>query len=75
MKEEEEWMAECNGILVIIYVGLNIALSSFAIFLPTIIRDMGFSSLHAQLLSIPPYVVACCLVFVCCCPCRFTLFL
>ncbi|OBZ89381.1 hypothetical protein A0J61_02558 [Choanephora cucurbitarum] len=47
---------------VIIYVGLNIALSSFAIFLPTIIRDMGFSSLHAQLLSIPPYVVACCLL-------------
>ncbi|KAI8075834.1 major facilitator superfamily domain-containing protein [Gilbertella persicaria] len=49
---------------VVIYVGLNIALASFAIFLPTIIRDMGFSSLDAQLLSIPPYVVACCLVFI-----------
>lgn len=49
---------------VIIYIGLNVALASFAIFLPTIIRDMGFSSLKAQLLSIPPYVVACSLVFV-----------
>ncbi|CAO3662796.1 unnamed protein product [Rhizopus stolonifer] len=49
---------------VIIYIGLNIALASFSIFLPTIIRDMGFSSLKAQLLSIPPYVVACLLVFI-----------
>lgn len=49
---------------VVIYIGLNIALASFAIFLPTIIRDMGFSSLSAQLLSIPPYVAAGILVFV-----------
>ncbi|CEI88835.1 hypothetical protein RMCBS344292_03212 [Rhizopus microsporus] len=49
---------------VIIYIGLNIALASFAIFLPTIIRDMGFSSLSAQLLSIPPYVAASILVFI-----------
>ncbi|KAG2214590.1 hypothetical protein INT46_008135 [Mucor plumbeus] len=48
---------------VVIYIGLNIALASFAIFLPTIIRDMGFSSLSAQLLSIPPYVAAGILVF------------
>jgi hypothetical protein len=51
--------------VVVIYIGLNVALASFAIFLPTIIRDMGFSSLNAQLLSIPPYVFAACLVFVC----------
>lgn len=31
--------------------------------MPTIIRDLGFASLDAQLLSIPPYVLACCLVF------------
>ncbi|GAA5803310.1 hypothetical protein HPULCUR_008789 [Helicostylum pulchrum] len=49
---------------VVIYIGLNIALASFSIFLPTIIRDMGFSSLKAQLLSIPPYIAAACLVFV-----------
>ncbi|KAG2234246.1 hypothetical protein INT48_001965 [Thamnidium elegans] len=49
---------------VVIYIGLNIALASFSIFLPTIIRDMGFDSLKAQLLSIPPYIAAACLVFV-----------
>ncbi|KAI8881543.1 MFS general substrate transporter [Backusella circina FSU 941] len=49
---------------VTIYSGLNVALASFAIFIPTIIRDLGFSSLNAQLLSIPPYVVAACLVFI-----------
>ncbi|KAI8092875.1 putative MFS transporter [Halteromyces radiatus] len=52
-----------NWLTVIIYVGLNVALGSYAVFLPTIIRDLGFTSLNAQLLSIPPYAVACCLVF------------
>ncbi|KAI7905835.1 major facilitator superfamily domain-containing protein [Cokeromyces recurvatus] len=49
---------------VLIYIGLNISLASFAVFLPTLIRDMGFSLLNAQLLTIPPYVIACCLVFI-----------
>ncbi|KAI8368160.1 major facilitator superfamily domain-containing protein [Radiomyces spectabilis] len=53
-----------NWLAVVIYIGLNVALASYAVFLPTIIRDMGFSSLNAQLLSIPPYVAACTLVFV-----------
>ncbi|CAO3595008.1 unnamed protein product [Absidia cylindrospora] len=52
-----------NWLAVGIYVGLNVALGSYAVFLPTIIRDLGFASLDAQLLSIPPYVAACCLVF------------
>ncbi|SAM03765.1 hypothetical protein [Absidia glauca] len=52
-----------NWLAVLIYVGLNVALGSYAVFLPTIIRDLGFASLDAQLLSIPPYVAACCLVF------------
>ncbi|ORY95291.1 high-affinity nicotinic acid transporter [Syncephalastrum racemosum] len=52
-----------NWLSVLIYVGLNIALASYAVFLPTIIKDMGFSSLNAQLLTIPPYVAACILVF------------
>jgi cyanate permease len=53
--------------IVVIYIGLNVALASFAIFVPTIIRDMGFSSLNAQLLSIPPYVIAGFVVFVSIC--------
>jgi MFS family permease len=28
------------------------------VFLPTIIRDMGYSSIHAQALSAPPYIAA-----------------
>ncbi|KAG0170987.1 hypothetical protein DFQ29_009042 [Apophysomyces sp. BC1021] len=52
-----------NWLAVLIYVGLNIALASYAVFLPTIIRDMGFGSLESQLLSIPPYVAAAILVF------------
>ncbi|KAI9312214.1 putative MFS transporter, partial [Dichotomocladium elegans] len=51
-----------NWLAVIIYIGLNVALASYAIFAPTIIRDMGFGSLNAQLLSIPPYVAACALI-------------
>ncbi|KAI8136718.1 pantothenate transporter liz1 [Fennellomyces sp. T-0311] len=52
-----------NWLAFIIYIGLNVALASYSVFLPTIIRDLGFSALNAQLLSIPPYVAACVLVF------------
>ncbi|ORX59709.1 MFS general substrate transporter [Hesseltinella vesiculosa] len=48
---------------VLIYVGLNVALASFAVFLPSIISGLGFSSLNANLLTIPPYVAACILLF------------
>jgi cyanate permease len=32
---------------------------SFSLFLPTIIKNMGYSANQAQLMSVPPYVVAC----------------
>jgi cyanate permease len=32
---------------------------SFALFLPTIIKNMGYSANQAQLMSVPPYVIAC----------------
>lgn len=32
---------------------------SFSLFLPTIIRNMGYSANNAQLMSTPPYVLAC----------------
>lgn len=32
---------------------------SFSLFLPTIVRDLGYSNEHAQLMTVPPYVVAC----------------
>ncbi|CAK5267424.1 unnamed protein product [Mycena citricolor] len=43
----------------VLYVGLLIPLYSFTLFLPTIISSLGFSSTHAQLLTIPPYAAAC----------------
>ncbi|EKD12348.1 high-affinity nicotinic acid transporter [Drepanopeziza brunnea f. sp. 'multigermtubi' MB_m1] len=32
---------------------------SFALFLPTIIKHMGYTNNQAQLMSVPPYVIAC----------------
>jgi cyanate permease len=32
---------------------------SFSLFLPTIIKNMGYTANQAQLMSVPPYVVAC----------------
>lgn len=35
------------------------AIYSFSLFLPTIVKAMGYSANTAQLMSVPPYVVAC----------------
>ncbi|ORY96884.1 major facilitator superfamily transporter [Syncephalastrum racemosum] len=43
----------------VIYIGIVSCVSSYSIFLPTIVHAMGFQSLQAQLLTIPPYVVGC----------------
>jgi hypothetical protein len=36
----------------------NVAYASLPVFLPSIVRDMGFEALEAQALSAPPYLVA-----------------
>ncbi|EHA56279.1 high-affinity nicotinic acid transporter [Pyricularia oryzae 70-15] len=33
---------------------------SFSLFLPTIVKGMGYTANDAQLMTVPPYVVACC---------------
>ncbi|KAL5322196.1 hypothetical protein ACEPPN_010166 [Leptodophora sp. 'Broadleaf-Isolate-01'] len=45
-------------------IGIFTPVYSFSFFLPTIIRNMGYSNTHAQLMSAPPYVVGC-LVTIC----------
>ena len=45
----------------VIYLGVNLTLSSISGFLPTIITSLGYSNADAQLYSIPPY--ACAAVF------------
>lgn len=42
----------------VIYMGCDASLYSFSLFLPTIIQQMGYSKVHTQLLSVPPYAVA-----------------
>lgn len=42
----------------IIYMGCDMALYAFSLFLPTIISELGYSNVKAQLLSVPPYAAA-----------------
>lgn len=41
------------------YTGVLIPLYAFSLFLPTIIKELGYTSTNAQLLSVPPYVAGC----------------
>lgn len=43
----------------VMYMGVDGALYAFAIFLPSIIKELGFTATKAQLLSVPPYILAC----------------
>jgi hypothetical protein len=42
-----------------ITIGIYTPLYSIALFLPTIVKNMGYTNNHAQLMTVPPYVVAC----------------
>ncbi|QRV98185.1 major facilitator superfamily transporter [Ceratobasidium sp. AG-Ba] len=42
----------------LLYQSLNIALSSISVFLPTIIKTLGYTDAKAQLMSVPPYACA-----------------
>ncbi|KAF2740475.1 MFS general substrate transporter [Polyplosphaeria fusca] len=43
----------------LITIGIFSPLYSFSLFLPTIIKDLGYKNDEAQLMTVPPYVVAC----------------
>ena len=42
----------------LIYMGCDMPLYAFSLFLPTIISDLGYKAAIAQLLSVPPYAAA-----------------
>ncbi|KAI5781445.1 major facilitator superfamily domain-containing protein [Geopyxis carbonaria] len=42
-----------------ITIGIYTPLYSFSLFLPTIVKNMGYTNNESQLMSVPPYVVAC----------------
>ncbi|KAF2668024.1 MFS general substrate transporter [Microthyrium microscopicum] len=39
----------------------NVAVQSLSLFMPTILNQMGYTPISAQLHSVPPYFLACCL--------------
>jgi nitrate/nitrite transporter NarK len=41
-----------------IYMGADMPLYAFSLFLPTIIKNMGYTATKAQLLTVPPYACA-----------------
>ncbi|KAF5384133.1 hypothetical protein D9615_003356 [Tricholomella constricta] len=47
----------------LIYASFNVGVATISYFLPTLIRDLGFSSINAQGLTVAPYVVGWLLVF------------
>jgi hypothetical protein len=50
----------------LMYIGVDAPLYAFSVFTPTIVRALGYSSINANLLSVPIYVLAC----KCPLPCR-----
>jgi len=46
----------------LMYMGVDGSLYAFSLFLPSIISALGYSSTKAQLLTVPPYAVACLMV-------------
>ncbi|KAG6552268.1 hypothetical protein Mapa_006119 [Marchantia paleacea] len=45
-------------VAMIIYMGLVGPSNGLTLFLPSIIRELGYTSTHAQLLTVPPYAVS-----------------
>ncbi|KAH9478028.1 putative transporter [Psilocybe cubensis] len=43
----------------LITIGIYTPLYSISLFLPTIVKNMGYSNNRSQLMSVPPYVVGC----------------
>jgi len=50
-------------------MGIAGPLYAFALFIPSIIGELGFTSTQAQLLTVPPYAVASISVLSCLCSC------
>ncbi|KAG9308050.1 major facilitator superfamily domain-containing protein [Chiua virens] len=49
----------------VINIGILIPTFSLALFMPTIIHELGFSAAQAQLLSVPPFAASCISMIIC----------
>jgi hypothetical protein len=45
-------------------MGIAGSIYAFSLFLPSIIKELGYSATKAQLLTVPQYAIACVMVFV-----------
>jgi len=52
LKDYKMWLG------MLIYMGCDMPLYAFSLFLPTIISELGYTTTKAQLLSVPPYAAA-----------------
>ena len=52
LKDYKMWLG------MIIYMGCDMPLYAFSLFLPSIISELGYSNTKAQLLTVPPYAAA-----------------
>lgn len=52
LKDYKMWLG------MVIYMGCDMPLYAFSLFLPSIISQLGYSSTKAQLLTVPPYAAA-----------------
>jgi MFS family permease len=52
LKDYKTWLG------MLIYMGCDMPLYGFSLFLPTIISELGFTTTKAQLLTVPPYAAA-----------------
>ena len=64
--EKFTWAAVAKGFVdwktwvgSLMYIGVDAPLYAFSVFTPTIVRALGYSSINANLLSVPIYVLAC----------------
>ncbi|KAK9370596.1 major facilitator superfamily domain-containing protein [Lipomyces kononenkoae] len=59
IKQIREAMLEPRSwIIAIMYFCVNVSFSTLSVFMPEIIKEMGYTAVHAQGLSAPPYIVA-----------------
>ena len=55
-KDWKTWMG------MLMYMGVDGSLYAFSLFLPSIVNELGYTATRAQLLTVPPYAVACVMV-------------
>lgn len=51
----KDWQSWC---MLMVYYGVCVPLYGISLFTPTIIKTLGYTSTHAQLMSVPIYIVA-----------------